>query len=747
MADMKILSISISEFGGLSNFRIDLSEGLNIVRGDNESGKSTLLLFVTYALYGLASKNKDNNDKDKSLSWSGNRAEGALEIESNGKKYRIYRVYSGKGTKSEATVTDIGSGELLKITDEPGVHFLGLSKKAFESCVWCGQARLTSIDGGSISETLSNLSLTADESVNAEDVIKRLKAAKKEYKLEKGDGGKIFDAEKKRSEAIRKAYELQRLSTENIRRKAERLELLKKKNEAKEKLDLADARCSAASTLKLLRRISELEKLNESIESDKKTLAALAERSGFEGIDPDENDLAELRLLNSEFTKSNAEALKHSGARSNLPPVDERAARRAEKIAEREDKDTFCERVYDRLSGAKRKRVIGIASALLAAVSAVLGILLHPAVFAATAIFAALAVALITVSLSERKETERELRVLGTDAASYRNFANYCFDQLEIYNAQKQASEAERIAEATAIVNRDNAKRNIEKKLSEYKIAHTSSVAEELDDLIDRVSAYIKEKKALTGRISNNSAIAARDSAELEGYDDEVLRSSLPHGVSETDVIREDLAKDALEAARKSYNEINGTLARTDAEINANKDCEDELAQAREDIEKYEALIAEYRKKHEVLDKALEAISQAYLNMKSNFAPKVRDGAGEYLGAISDGKYSRVDLSDKMEVGINHYGRSIETRNLSGGTADAVYISLRLALANQIFDGATPFFMDETLSQLDDTRASGVLRLVERFVSEGNQCLLFSCHKRECELCDSMGLRYNKIEL
>ena len=52
--NMKINSVDIKEFGGLSDFHLDFSDGLNVIEGRNESGKSTVLLFVMYMLYGIA---------------------------------------------------------------------------------------------------------------------------------------------------------------------------------------------------------------------------------------------------------------------------------------------------------------------------------------------------------------------------------------------------------------------------------------------------------------------------------------------------------------------------------------------------------------------------------------------------------------------------------------------------------------------------------------------------------------------
>jgi len=84
---------------------------------------------------------------------------------------------------------------------------------------------------------------------------------------------------------------------------------------------------------------------------------------------------------------------------------------------------------------------------------------------------------------------------------------------------------------------------------------------------------------------------------------------------------------------------------------------------------------------------------------------------------------------------------------MSTGTADAVYIALRMSLIGNIFEGAVPLFMDESLSSLDDTRAEGVLRMIEQFIGGGSQCLLFTCHSRERALCDKLNIEHNLITL
>ena len=58
---MKITQLNISEFGRLKNTQITLDDGINIISGDNESGKSTVMLFIRFMFYGLPKKSQKSN--------------------------------------------------------------------------------------------------------------------------------------------------------------------------------------------------------------------------------------------------------------------------------------------------------------------------------------------------------------------------------------------------------------------------------------------------------------------------------------------------------------------------------------------------------------------------------------------------------------------------------------------------------------------------------------------------------------
>ena len=66
---MIINKLKINEYGKLHNKEIELSNNINIIYGNNESGKSTLFNFIINSLYGISKnkKGRDISDFDKYL--------------------------------------------------------------------------------------------------------------------------------------------------------------------------------------------------------------------------------------------------------------------------------------------------------------------------------------------------------------------------------------------------------------------------------------------------------------------------------------------------------------------------------------------------------------------------------------------------------------------------------------------------------------------------------------------------------
>ena len=71
---MKLLCLSVENFGVLHEFHIDLTDGLNVFCRENGAGKTTLAAFLCAMLYGLPVSRKNDiaeNDRKKYRPWQG----------------------------------------------------------------------------------------------------------------------------------------------------------------------------------------------------------------------------------------------------------------------------------------------------------------------------------------------------------------------------------------------------------------------------------------------------------------------------------------------------------------------------------------------------------------------------------------------------------------------------------------------------------------------------------------------------
>lgn len=96
---MKIKHFKINGFGKLKDKEINLSNGINVIYGENETGKSTILKFISCMFYG-ASKNKNGKnipDFEKYKPWETEEYSGTIDYTlDNGEEISVYRKFRSK---------------------------------------------------------------------------------------------------------------------------------------------------------------------------------------------------------------------------------------------------------------------------------------------------------------------------------------------------------------------------------------------------------------------------------------------------------------------------------------------------------------------------------------------------------------------------------------------------------------------------------------------------------------------------
>ncbi|MBE7062590.1 MAG: chromosome segregation protein SMC, partial [Ruminococcaceae bacterium] len=76
---MKIHSLRLTSFGKFKNKTIALSDGINLIYGKNEAGKSTVMAFIKAMLYGFNGRGADG-DRKRYIPWDGGGLSGEMEV-------------------------------------------------------------------------------------------------------------------------------------------------------------------------------------------------------------------------------------------------------------------------------------------------------------------------------------------------------------------------------------------------------------------------------------------------------------------------------------------------------------------------------------------------------------------------------------------------------------------------------------------------------------------------------------------
>lgn len=238
---MKIKRIEIENFGKLHKYKLDLSPGINLIYGNNEDGKSTLMAFVKMMFYSEQKRTKDisNNPRKKYMPWNGQVMGGAIEFESNGIQYRIEKEMGTTPAKDKVKIINLQTGvPVLQTKEELGKIFFGTDLAGFERSIFIGQIGAFGADKeDEIAQKLSNMFSTGEENISQKQVEERIGKAKEEMKSLRGNKGSLVEAKElleKLKEEKSKIKELEVLQEEFLQEiELKKNQLLAKKTQKK----------------------------------------------------------------------------------------------------------------------------------------------------------------------------------------------------------------------------------------------------------------------------------------------------------------------------------------------------------------------------------------------------------------------------------------------------------------------------------------------------------------------------------
>ena len=179
---MKIKELNINGFGKLKDKNIKFNEGINVIVGENESGKSTLLKFITSIFYGI-SKNKRGksiSDYEKFKPWDSEIYSGKIKYKlDNNNEFEVYRDFNKKSPEIYNNFGDDITA-LFNVGKNKEIPYFYEQTKIDEdlfvnsTAVMQNDVRIDKLTQNMIIQKISNLATTGADNISYKKSIEKL---------------------------------------------------------------------------------------------------------------------------------------------------------------------------------------------------------------------------------------------------------------------------------------------------------------------------------------------------------------------------------------------------------------------------------------------------------------------------------------------------------------------------------------------------------------------------------------------
>ena len=702
---MKILSMQAT-FGKLENQSITFQPGLNVIHAPNEWGKSTWCAFIAAMLYGIDTRERTTltaiADKERYAPWSGKPMSGRMDIEWNGRQITIERSTKGRSIFGvfKAYETESGISVDALTAENCGLTLLGVEKSVFLKSAFIRQNDMPVVQDEALRRRLNALVTTGDESDASDLLAQKLKDLKNQCRHNKT--GQLPQAELQRNQLAGKLAQLRDLQLQMkqlTERKAALLQELQALENHRDALRYQAVQEDLQQVEKARQAYNDALSQAEALEKNCAALPAAADA---------EQALEQLSQLQEQINMlQRQQPPAPPDAPVQTPPFQGLDARHATEMASRDA------RQYVSLRNTKQF----VPYMIIAAV----GLMLTLGVLIALPNFAALCWIPLMLGLlplvfkwlphaSDKKlSAELERKYGNSDAALWQASAQIHANALERYAKSLQEYEVQRQQQQ---LQREAVESQI---LTVTQGAPVTAARKYWEQVLSQHRALADAKKTVQQTHHHAETLAA------------MIRKAEPPKHPDSLTIPEAETMRRLETLAVQSQQLQHMLGQTQGQaetLGSEEQLIRELDAINERIGKLEEI-------HGALTLAQETLEQAALELQRRFAPKITQRAGELFGKLTNGRYHRLTMDRDLTLSACAQGEDTLHSWLwrSDGTADQLYLALRLAVAEELTPVA-PVILDDALVRFDDSRMEKALEVLQEAAID-RQVILFSCQNRE----------------
>lgn len=669
-------------FGNLHERTLVLDEGMNVLSGSNESGKSTWSAFLRVMLYGISTREKSKQgflaDKEKYAPWSGVPMYGRIEFEWEGRRCTLERTASKTGILQKAELKDAETGQIIPISEPVGETILGIKREVFERSAFIGQSQII-VGGdkdGELERRITSLVSTGDEDVSYKVVVSRLE--KWQRKLEYHKKGEIPSLE----------------DTIAITRNA----LLEQRQDAAQ---ITEARHAIDECNK--RRATYQDMLNKwCIKKACEQLSFINKTKEEKKCCEDALILAQRQCRYDKYTIDQIEQTYEEYKRKKIQNVECVHAMQMEQAILQ-----GMVQVPDRIPP----------HGLFAAVSGIVCFAVLIFINWIIALVSAIIVAGVTFSILKNR--------------FYRKFGIKNRVELSVkaeeYHKQKKLVDAYYLeAEKAKSMFFEEEKNLLDILESLDEVIHPQDVEKYLSTAREKFFALEQaEREVRAANDKLNAVQVGRDMDALSTIAKETadITMQMQYSVDELQILTEQSERELRDLEHRCIALTERMSARG------------ELIALEEIINEKEVALAQKRVDMKAIQLALETLHEVQGEIERQFAPALEKKTSEIFAKLTGGRFQLVEIKNaQLEISVAEHiaSPSRDILHLSQGTLDELYLAMRLALCETILPESIPIILDDALVNFDDMRMGKALNCLEK-LSNKRQILLFSCHKRELE--------------
>lgn len=699
---MKIKNIKVNAYGNIENKDINLEEGINIIHGANESGKSTLLNYIISIFYGI-SRNKDGkalSDYEKYKPWNSNEFSGRISYKlEDGEKYEIFRDFNKKNPKiyndklediSDRFETDKKDGSKFFIEQ------MGIDKQMYLSTVVSTQeeVRLDEKNQNMLIQKIANLAGTGEDNVSYKKaLIKLQEKIRDEIGTNKTSQKPINIIEKEIVEINNKIVETEKYRNRKYEIDAEKEQILSELKELEQQKQI-------------------LQELQNSMKSEEETKNRLEIREKNR-----KDNIAKINELTNQKNTINAESERVQSAKNHLQDIIKGHKENIEKL------NSEIEKIANEKEETQEKEKPSISFIVITAVLAIAlicSIILIKNYIVSGILGVAIIANIVFYVINKNKQK--------VNKAKLREKIN----QEKQYKREKLENQKQQI-----IANVNTTEKELEKQEEEEK-----QVNSELSMLKGQIILLEKNNEKITEEIEQDNKAIKEESNKnkqqiIEKYKDKNIN----------DLLYINDYQNYISKIEETINNNRIRIKGLEIEYNTIVPQLDEMVVLEEKREADKEKLAELREKESIINIAIENLMDAYEEMKTTITPKFTKNLSESIQKISSNKYNKVTINDENGMIIeNNRGEYVEAIKLSTGTIDQLYLALRLSMIDELSKENLPIILDESFAYSDNNRLKNMLQYLTSDLNN-HQTIIFTCTDREQKMLEEMNIPYNVVEL